>query len=215
MKMPWNSRVQTSAAAPESPPEEREPLSETHSSPGLETIVKGFPRGDGIRVLDLGPAVPENIAFLAGFADKVEVVDALRESLDVRQAVRILQTLVPEHQGTIHLVLLWDFLNYLSPVEGAALVAAIAPLCRPEARCFAMVFTSETMPASPLKYRVADQRHLTYERSSTEVVGSPKMAPVAVERILSGFIIEHAFVLRNGVREYVAMRDAAGTKHSG
>ena len=33
------------------------------------------------------------------------------------------------------------------------------------------------------------------------------MTPAAVEEILQGFSIEHAFVLRNGVREYVAIRD--------
>ena len=127
----------------------------------------------------------------------------------------MVQNLFPEHRGTMDLVLLWDYLNYLTPDQGAALIEAVAPLCRPEAGCLAMVYTSETMSASPVRYRVADRSHLTAERLSTEESGSPQMTPVVVERVLSGFTIEHAFVLRNGVREYVAVRDVASKKHSG
>ena len=71
-----------------------------------------------------------------------------------------------------------------------------------------MVVASDTMPASPSRYRIVDDCHLTYERSTTEVLGAPQMTPAAVQDLLRGFSIEHAFVLRNGVREYVAKRDA-------
>lgn len=215
MKLPWRTRVRLPAPPPENPLEDPAPLKETYSSPGLEKIVADFSGDGGVRVLDLGPTVPENVAFLARFASEIQIVDAMRESVEADRAIRILEGLLPEYPGTIDLVLLWDCLNYLSPDEGRALVAAIAPLCRPEARCLAMVFTSDTMPASPLKYRVVDERHLLYERSTSEETGSPQMPPAAVERVLGEFSLEHAFVLRNGVREFVAIRDAARTKHSG
>ena len=184
-------------------------------SPGLEAVLANIPRTGAIRVLDLGPAVPENVEFFSGVATRIQLVDAFREALDGDAAIRILRTLDSEFEEAFHLVLLWDCLNYLSPNQGAHLVETIAGLCRPDARCLAMVFDSDTMPASPQKFRVVDERHLTYESSTTEVLGAPQMTPAAVERVLSGFSIEHSFVLRNGVREYVAIRDSRGAKSKG
>jgi hypothetical protein len=170
-------------------------------------MLTGFSPGDDVRVLDLGPALPENVEFLSGVASRMHFVDALRESLDVGPALRAMKMLGRTHQSAFHLLLLWDCLNYLPGDQGASLVAAVAPLCHPEARCLAMIFTSDTMPAAPTRYRIVDDRRLTYERSTTDLAGAPQMTPAAVEELLAGFSIEHSFVLRNGIREYVATRD--------
>lgn len=207
MKLPWKTRTGKPKADTASQPENPGPRTEVHPSPALEVILAELPRGGMISILDLGPAVAENVAFLARHAARIQVVDALRESLNSDLAVRTLNELVSENVGLFHLVLLWDYLNYLPPKQGAELVEAVLPLCRPDARCMAMTFTTDTMSAKPLRYRVKDGGHLVYERSSQEDLGAPQMTPAAVEEILQGFSIEHAFVLRNGVREYVAIRD--------
>lgn len=215
MKLPWRPRNGVSNPDPANDPENQGPRSEVYPSPGFEAMVSELPRGETINVLDLGPAVPENIDFMASFASRIQLVDALREAFNTDRAVQTLGSLVSEFAGAFHMVLLWDFLNYLTPVHGAELVKAVAPLCRPDARCLAMTVTSETMPASPHRFRVKDRGHLTYEWSSTDEVGAPQMTPAAVERILAGFSIEHAFVLRNGVREYVATRNSPPGKAVG
>ena len=174
-----------------------------------------LPRSEPIRALDLGPAVPENFAFLAGAAGRIQILDALRDTLDPGFAIRSLKKLAPELEYTFHLVLMWDYLNYLTPDQSSNLVEAITPLCRPDARCLAIVYSAETMPARPVKYRVADRGNLIYERSTTDLIGAPQLTPAAVEAVLDGFSIEHAFVLRNGVREYVAVRDAASKMNRG
>jgi hypothetical protein len=174
--------------------------------------LEGHPLGNGIRVLDLGPAIPENIDFLAAFASRIQIVDVMRGALDVTQAISYLRALMPKYRGTFHLVLVWDCLNYVSPDQGAALIEAVSLLCRPDARCLSMVCASDTMPAAPGKYRIVDGSHVTYEMATTEVMGAPLLTPAAVENVLTGFSIEHAFVLRSGVREYVAIRDVAASK---
>ncbi len=215
MKLPWRTRTQTVASEPESAPEAQPPRAEIHRSPGLEAVLSDLTRGDAIRVLDLGPAVPENVEFYSAFATRVQVIDAFRDASDAAPAIRILGALAAQHRETFHLVLLWDLLNYVSSAQAADLVEAVVPLCHPEARCLAMVVTSDTMPASPRRYRVVDTSHLSYEESTVEVLGAPQMTPAALERVLRGFSIEHAFVLRNGIREYVATRDAAANRSSG
>ncbi len=211
MKLPWTNRARISEPELETSQPEALPRSEVHRSPGLEAVLKGLARGGAVQILDLGPAISDNVDFFAAFAARIQIVDALRESDAACPASAVLSGLGPGSEGGFHLVLLWDCLNYLSPAEGAALVESVLPLCRPDARCLAMVATSDTMPAAPTRYRIVDESHLTYERSTTEMMGAPQMTPAAVQALLGGFSIEHAFVLRNGVREYVAIRDRVGT----
>ncbi len=215
MKLPWTNRARIPAPDLETSRSEVLPLSQTHRSPGLEAVLEGLARGGAIRILDLGPAISENVDFYAAFATRIQIVDALRESHGAGPATAVVRELAQASDGGFHLVLLWDCLNYLSLAEGAALVQSVVPLCRPDARCLAMVVASDTMPASPTRFRIVDESHLTYERSTTEVVGAPQMTPAAVQERLAGFSIEHAFVLRNGVREYVAILDAEGMKTPG
>jgi hypothetical protein len=215
MKLPWKTRTQTSVPGPEDHPSEVFPRFEIHRSPGLEAALAGLSRQGAIRILDLGPAIVENVDFFSNFAARIQIVDALRDSVDPEPAIAVLRRLASESEAGFHLVLLWDCLNYLSPAQGAALVSSVMPLCCPDARCLAMAVTSDTMPASPTRYRIVDDRHLNYERSTTDVMGAPQMTPVVMEELLVGFSIEHAFVLRNGIREFVAIRDAAGAELPG
>jgi len=215
MKLPWTTRARILAADPETRPQEVPPGSEIHRSPGLEAVMEGLSHGGAIRILDLGPAISENVEFFAGRAARIQIVDALRGSFGTGAATVVVRELAQASNGGFHLVLLWDCLNYLSPEERKALVESIVPLCRPDARCLAMVITSATMTVSPTRFRIVDESHLTYERSTTEMMGAPQMTPAAVRELLVGFSIEHAFVLRNGVREFVAIRSAAAKKSPG
>jgi hypothetical protein len=111
-----------------------------------------------------------------------------------------------EHRHTFNLVLLWDVLNYLSSEQAKQVISAVAELCSPNARLYAIVFATDTMPELPNRYRIIDRAHLAYEPTTTEVRGSPSLPPAAVAKFLEGFRIEHSFVLRHGVHEYVAAR---------
>lgn len=207
MKLPWKTRSGKPKPETARQPEDQGPRIEVHPSPALKVILTELPRDEKIRILDFGPAVAENVSFLAQYAVRIQVVDALRESLDSDLAVRVLDGLVSDHSGIFDLVLLWDHLDYMPPAQGAEIVEAALPLCRPDARCMVQTRTTATMSARPLTYRVRDEKHLVYEWLSREETGAPQMTPAAVEEVLKGFSIEHAFVLRNGVREYVATRN--------
>jgi hypothetical protein len=72
-----------------------------------------------------------------------------------------------------------------------------------------IVHATETMPDIPNRYRILGDDQLAYEPVTTDRRGAPNLPPAAVERRLEGFEIEHSFVLRHGVREYVAIRTFA------
>jgi len=214
MKLPWRTRRQESAVLDvghESPP----PQEETQPSPGLEAALAGVPSDGSCGVLDLGPAVAGNLDFVSAFASRVQIVDlygggnakTAAPMPDFERGMQVLRDLVPVASGTFHLVLTWDLLAYLPSHRIGDLVGALAALCRPEARLHAIVPTTEMIPAAPNRYRIIDAESLVYEPATTDLRGGPELPPNAVDRLLEGFEIEHSFVLRHGVREYVATRN--------
>ena len=212
MKLPWSSGVETASikvAAPEPPG----PRIETYSSPGLQEAIARVPDDGTCKVLDLGPAVADNVEFVSLFSSFLQIVDVIDRSPSAYDAggdgvsrLSSLQTLFKKHRRSFNLVLAWDVINYLSADQAERLIQAVAELCLPDARLHAIVFATDTMAAVPNCYRIVDSARLAYEPNSTELRGVPNLPPAAVEKLLKGFRIEHSFVLQHGVHEYVAAR---------
>jgi len=213
MRFPWRTRLQESAVldvAHEPPP----PQVQTQPSPGLEAALAGVPSDGSCGVVDLGPAIAGNLDFILTFASRVQIVDLLgggsanaaAPAPDLERGIRALRELMPLSNGTFDLVLAWDLLAYLPSHRIGDLIGALAELCRPEARLHAIIPTTEMIPAVPSRYRIVDAESLICEPATIDLRGAPDLPPNAVDRLLEGFEIEHSFVLRHGVREYVAMR---------
>ena len=214
MRVPWRTRRQEAAVldvAHESPP----PQAESQPSPGLGAALAGLPSDGSCGVIDLGPAVAGNLDFVSTFASKVQIVDLLgggsanaaAQAPDLERGMQALRQLVPLANGTFHLVLAWDLLAYLPSHRIGDLIGLMAELCRPEARLHAIVPTTEMIPAAPSRYRIVDAESLVYEPATADLRAAPELPPNEVDKLLEGFEIEHSFVLRHGVREYVAMRN--------
>ena len=129
------------------------------------------------------------------------------QASDLERGMQALRDLLTLSGRTVHLVLAWDVLAYLSSHRADDLVGVLAELCSPDARLHAIIPTAEMMPAVPSRYRIVDEENLVYEPVTTDLRGAPKLPPNSVDRLLEGFEIEHAFVLRHGVQEYVATRN--------
>lgn len=212
MKLPWRSRDEA-VSLEEIPPDPPGPVIDIHSCPGLEEALRGVPDDGSCKVLDLGPSVADNVEFVSSFASYLQIIDAIDHSPSVTDFVGaglsrlgVLQSLFERHRRSFNLVLLWDLLNYLSMEQAERLLQSVAELCLPGARLHAIVFATDTMPAVPNRYRIIDGAHLAYEPPTTELRGAPDLPPAAVEKLLKGFRVEHAFLLKHGVREFVATR---------
>ena len=214
MKLPWSSRLQSMVRPEEDQPDASGPRILTHHSPGLELAIGDASTRETCRVLDLGPSVSDNLAVMAAFASRVQIVDAFgsessnRNISDSEPDGRIddLRDLCPGLEDSFNLILTWDAFSYLSPGKAEALMQVIARLSRTDAHLHAIVHCADTMPAVPARYRIVDEKYLAYEPISSEVRGTPDLPPAEVEKLLTGFRVEHSFVLRHGVREYVAVR---------
>lgn len=164
-----------------------------------------MPRTGAARVLDLGPAVSDNLVLLAPWASCVQVVDLFHSPAgpvpgDVLAGLRAVGA------EAFDVALAWDALDYLSPAAMAPFVAALRARCRRGAWLHALVHTSESMPASPCRYRMAEGFRLRREPATSDTVGAPDLSPAEVEKSLIGFRLEHGFLLSRGMREFVATR---------
>jgi hypothetical protein len=186
---------------------------EVHASPGLEATIARLGGDNTWSVLDLGGAVGTNVEFFAGRARRLFIADIPRaleagfgaEGATGNQTARRLLQLLPSDPESFDLVLAWDLVNYLSRDQTRSLARAVADLCRPGAVLLALVVTAHEMPSRPVTYAIREPGHLVYRRGDTELRPGPRLTPAAVERALEGFVIEHSYVLRHGVQEFVAV----------
>lgn len=211
MKFPWRQTQEPKPTVQQDEPAPSVPLVHRHRSPGLLEVVTAL-RSDGQNsVLDLGPAITENLAFFADKVARMQIIDGLcRDESDgsIDSVSNTLSDLLLSGVSTFDLVLAWDVLDYLSMERVSVVVDLLAQLCRPDARLHMIVSGTGTMPDLPTRYRIIDGENLSYENATHDVVGAPTRTPGIVEKMLEGFRIEHCFVLRHGVHEYVAARRA-------
>jgi hypothetical protein len=179
---------------------------EEHRSPGLKATLVGAAARPDCRVLDLGPLVPANVAFLARFASHVSIVD-LDENDDggvptpqrwrERRAAAV---------GPFDLVLVWDFLDHLDRQEARSLVDWLRSVTRPGAVMFLLFHEGPEMPARSVVYEIRGEETIGYRPGGGGSVAAPAIPPAEVGKLLAGFRVDASFILRHGVREYVAVR---------
>jgi hypothetical protein len=193
------------ASAPAGAPEPA-----AHHSLGFRALTRVLRRGGGASILDLGPALGQNIAFFGQFGCRVHVGDFYRSRLEAgvftdedhpaRQYARLLPLAADER---FDVVIAWDLLDYLEPKDVDALVAHLAPTLHDGTLLFAMVSYQKEIPASPMRFRIADDEHLIYETGGAARRPCRRHKLPDLERHLPGFKIDSSFLLRNGMQEYL------------
>ena len=215
MRLPWRRpRIEPAEGPGANEENVLGPSIFSYRSPGLQAVLAAVPSDGSCRVLDLGPAVGDNVTFISSIAEVVQIVDIFGGSsagsgdgfAAVDRGLATLRTLDRSRRRSFHLVFTWDVFDYLPEAKAGELLKALSSLCRPAAILHTIVHATETMPDIPNRYRILGGDRLAYEPLTSDRCGAPNLPPASVERLLNGFHIEHSFFLRHGVREYVAIR---------
>lgn len=183
-----------------------------HGSPALTEVFAALDPERRIRVLDLGSALQTNLDFYATIGSGVRIVPLLRSdgleglrALEAEAFNAMLNRLLPLGDAGFGLILMWDLLNYLVDEQPSLLAGHLATVTRSGGRIHAMTITSETMAAEPSRYEILDAGRLTYRPTTNRRIAAPDPPPAMVERWLAPFRIERSFLLRHGVREFIAI----------
>jgi hypothetical protein len=183
-----------------------------HDSPALAEIFAALDPDQPVRVLDLGPAIQANLDYYSTIGSGVRIVPLVRDDgleglqqLDADAFAAKLNRLLPVGGDGFGLVLMWDLLNYLDDEQPSLLAHHLAAVALDSARIHAMIFTGETMPPGPSRYELLQAGRLRYRPASHGRTGAPNPPAARVERWLEPFRVERSFVLRHGIREFIAI----------
>jgi len=176
------------------------------SAPGIAALLESLDPEPGGTVLDLGPATDGNLRCFGRFARRIRFADLVttwRSSGSLDGALQILRT---RPDGPYRLILAWNFLDQVAPEQRPQVVACLGEIAEPGARLHFLIDMSNEPFVRPSRFTVVDAEHVRREDTGPSQLAQPRLLPADVARLMKPFRIVHAFVLRSGMREYVAVR---------
>jgi len=187
-------------------PEETVPAPIERGAPGVAALFAGLTEDGSHTVLDFGAAAETKLRLYSGFARRIRFADLLTDPPHGEAWADALRALPPHPDQPYDIVMAWNLLDCLAPDERPPLVERLTQLTASGARLYVVVDASGEPMAHPLRFTLLD-----VDRVGQEAVGPLRPAqrqilPAEVERLLVPFRVVHAFTLRLGLREYVAVR---------
>src|SRR5690606_32275892 len=172
-------------------------------------LLEGISEDRSHAVLDLGPAADSSLRVYSRFARWIRFADLLGGTAFPRAqglAPGPLATPLPAPERRYDLVFTRDILDRLFAEDRARLVEWLGDVIAPDARLHAVLRGSETDAMRPLRFSLLGTDRIRYEPIGTTRLPPSRLLPADVAKLLAPLQVVHAFTLRSGLREYVAMR---------
>ncbi len=163
-------------------------------------------------ILDLGPARAANLEVLSRFRcrlfieDTHELVSSFRgDSAEDKAALAnwFEQWTPGVSPGSIDVVIAWDIFNYLNPELCKAFIGLLAPLLKPGAYIYLLVYSQKDMSAQPIPYKIISDDRLAYQPPTKATRPAPRFNQTDLKKYFSQFNVVKSVLLRNGIQEYL------------
>jgi len=197
-------------------PIEDSPLeSEASVSLALNVLYDRLRHQRKYHILDLGPALGENVDFFSQFSCKVYIEDFYQTLTsfdffspeDKFSYKEVFEYLLPYRKNTrFDIILSWDIFNYLERDEFQALIRHLNHFCHKGTLLFALISTSKYIPDKPMTFKILDQERLLYQTNSTVLRQCPSYQQTDLNHLMPDFRVCNSFLLRNGFKEYLFVR---------
>ena len=162
-----------------------------------------------VEVLDLGPAIGSNIAFLGErIGCRIHVKD-LYADLERHAHEHALERL-PEFLDarfreydaeSIDAVLCWDIFDYLAPPAATVLAGTLIQALRPGGALLAFFGGGGTADSSYTRYVIEDERHLRYRVAPAACRRQRVLQNRDIVALFPGLNLFDSVLLKSGVRE--------------
>jgi SAM-dependent methyltransferase len=177
-------------------------------STGLQELTRALQREDHVRVLDLGPTSPKNIAHFTGMGHRTYSEDVLLASRDsslllssengpTLDVARFLEENLQLEAQTIDGVLCWDLFDYLHADLVKPVVGRIHSAMRPGGLLLAFFHTRDAGPEAPYhRYHIAGPDALDMQRiavPSDHAEGAGRNPWFRLQRVFNNRHIENLF----------------------
>jgi len=166
-------------------------------------------------ILDLGPARAANLEVLSRLRCRLFIEDTheLVSSFtgDIAEDKAALAHWFEEwapgvSPGSIDVVIAWDIFNYLNPELSKAFIDLLAPLLKPGAYVYLLVYSQKDMSAQPIPFKIASDDKLEYHPLTKATRPSPRFNQTDLKKYLPLFTVVKSVLLRNGIQEYLFRR---------
>jgi hypothetical protein len=176
------------------------------SAPGIASLFSNLEEDGSHAVLDLGPASESSFRIYSRFARRIRfagLLEAPQRGETWTEALRLFPDTVA---GPFDLLLAWNVLDRVPPELRSPVVQLLARIAARGARLYVLVDASGESLCHPLRFTLPG-----LDRVSHQVLGEPypagsRLLPAEVKRVLEPFEVVQAFTLKDGFREYVAVR---------
>ena len=195
-----------------SAPRETVVLPTMYKSLGLNALLDTV-RGDrSYSILDLGPALEDNVRFWSQFSCWLHIQDFYRSYREWKAAVEpeeeckeaAFSVLLPFSDDTVFdIILAWDLFNYFDLQELEVLVQRLSRWCRPGTRLFVLISSLPNISVSPTMFRILNREQMIHEIRSQETRPCPRHQPRDIARLMARFTVSCSFLMRHGIQEYV------------
>lgn len=204
--MGWLQRLwRTSRPEPE-PEEDPGPTAVERAAPGIAAFFEGVPADRSHAVLDFGPAAEGNLRVYSRYARQIRFADLLGTPPAGESWTEALAAVPREADQPYDLILAWNLLDRMAPEQRPHVVKRLVELTAPGARLYLVMDTSGEPRTQPLRFTLLGEDRVRQEPVGRPHPAWPRPLPAEVERLLDPFRVGQAFVLRLGMREYVAVR---------
>lgn len=191
------------------------------SAPGLERVATRIATSRRSGILDLGPPSRANVEYLSQFSCVLHIGDLFRaldeepdmlvpvderdpEVEDERDLESAAERLLAYKDGTrFDAVFAWNLLDYLDEALSRAVMRRIGRYCRTGTLVYLTISNRETIPDQPGRFTIVDEQHLRFQRVGIGTRSGMQHSPRALQRMMPGFRLQHSFLLRHELQDYL------------
>jgi hypothetical protein len=179
---------------------------------GLNALLDTVQEDRTYSILDLGPALKDNVQFWSQFSCRLQIQDFYRSYREWNAAAKpeeefneaAVSVMLPFSDDTVFdIILVWDLFNYFDLRELAVLVQRLSRWCRQGTRLFAMISIMPNISVSPWMFRILNREQMILEIATPETRPNPRHQPRDILRLMARFDVSCSFLLRQGIQEYV------------
>lgn len=190
-------------------------------APGLELVARQIAASQRSGILDLGSPSRANVDYLSQFSCVLHIGDLFQtlteepemfvlederdpEFEDERDLEGVAERLLAYKDGTrFDAVFAWDLLDYLDEALSRAVMRRLGHYCRTGTLIYLTISNRETIPDHPGRFTIVDEQHLRFQRLGVGTRSGMRHSPRALERMLPGFRLQHSFLLRYELQDYL------------
>lgn len=185
----------------------------------LAAVLQASDEDERLEVLDLGPALPETVAFFSGTASRLYIADLFadlpirveEEAPDYRQPLR---ELLPSLRGArLDVILFWDLFNYLPAEAIIALQEVLQPHLHPGTRAHAFGVHKRSAPENTCSYAILGSDTFTLRSRRSPVPNYTPLSQARLQAVLTEFRFERSVLLGDGRLELL-LSNVAGRRSS-